>query len=385
MKIAGWAKYLLLAAPLLGGCGNFWQKPATTTTTTSTCTTNCSTATSGDFFILNQTATGTSIVGEYIKAGSPASLTTSTTAQSGQPYAMAIAPNGNFLTVSSSYGVVSYPITSSGLDTGVAVSSTGLDVLALRIDKSSSWLVEASSGSNQVILTAFPISTTTGVATGSGPTATFSISNAAARQVVFSPDNSKVFVALGSGGTIVVPFNAKAGTGVNPFGNATTIGVANAGQALSVAVDPAANFFYIGETLAAADKASGGLRVFNYSTFKEITGSPFNSGGLAPNFILPVSSQNYVYVANGEGTTTVGNIKGFAVSSGTLTAGATVNAGEQPIGLALDSSGAFLLAVNEFGSPYLSPFTFDTTTTGTLDLQSTANTGASPLAVVAVP
>ncbi len=59
-----------------------------------------------------------------------------------------------------------------------------------------------------------------------------------------------------------------------------------AGAAVSVAVDPNSRLLYIGETAAISGSNSGGLRVFNYSTLAEVTGSPFATGGLAPYAIV---------------------------------------------------------------------------------------------------
>ena len=169
---------------------------------------------------------------------------------------------------------------------------------------------------------AIAIDASTGAYTGAGgtpPGQTFTVANAAVKQMVLSPDSANFFVALGTGGTIVVPF---ASGNANPLGaTATTIPVANSGgSALSVAVDPSTTprLFYIGETLAVG--ASGGLRAFNYSSLgsnplTQATGSPIASGGLAPNAILPIATGDYVYVANGQGPTSAGNIAWFPITA----------------------------------------------------------------------
>jgi len=123
-------------------------------------------------------------------------------------------------------------------------------------------------------------------------------------------------------------------------------------------------------------------------TLTQATGSPIASGGLAPNFILPISSGDYVYVANGQGTSSAGNVAEFTVSGSstyTIAAGSTSASGTQPYGLAEDSTGNFVLAVSSLGSPYFNAYTFDTTTAGKLDSQITANTGSAPIAIVATP
>jgi hypothetical protein len=218
--------------------------------------------------------------------------------------------------------------------------------------------------------------------------------------MVISGDDAHIFLSLGLGGTIAVPFNSSVTSGSNPLGStASTIAVAaSGGSALSVAVDPgtAPRLFYIGETLAAPSGSTGGLRAFNYSslgaTLTQATGSPIASGGLAPNFILPAASGDYVYVANGEGTSSAGNVTGLTItSSGTSTitysiaAGTSTAAGVQPLSLAEDSTGTFVLEVGSLGSPYFDAYTFDTTTAGQLDSQLSSSTSTGAISVIAAP
>jgi hypothetical protein len=399
MKMGNWAWLLFAAAPLLAGCGNFWQAPGTTSTGSGTCTTNCTTATSGNFYILNNATLTTFQVAGYSIVSGKLSALTSTSAQTGQAYSMVIAPNGKFLVVSTTSGVFAYPITGGALGTGVAVSTD--QAYAIQVDSSNSWLIEAIPATNGVMLNAIPINSSTGAYTnGTTHSASFTYQYNAAtaavepNQMPISANDNYIFLAVGTGGTLVIPFNAS--STASPFGSsATEIPVLNSGgAALSVAVDPDSRLFYIGETLANSAGTSGGLRAITYaslstSTLVQAAGSPIASGGLAPNFILPVTTPDYVYVANGAGQSSAGNIAGFAVTaSGTsysLTAGSTVAAGVQPLGLAEDSSNAFVFTVGSLGSPYFDAYTFDTTTTGTLDSQVTSTSSAGSIAIVAAP
>jgi hypothetical protein len=310
MNLKKCVRLLLAVVPFLAGCGNFWQAPTTSTT----CTTNCTTATSGNFYILNAGSTP-QIVGESIVSGTLTALSGSPWTLQATPYSIAIAPNGSFLCVGTTSGVFAYPISSGKLGTATVVSSD--QAYAIQVDSTDSWLLEAIPGTGGVVIGAVPINSSTGANNGSELTASFTIANAAVQpnKMVISGDNSNIFVALGAGGTIVVPFNES-----SPFPSgikAATIAVANSssGTALSVAVDPGASprLFYIGETNLASSNTTGGLRAFNYSSLgasslTQATGSPIASGGLAPNFILPIASGDYVYVANGAGTSTAGNV-----------------------------------------------------------------------------
>jgi hypothetical protein len=402
MRHPNGAKLLFLTAPLLillaAGCGDFWQAPATTTTT-GTCTTNCTTATSGDFYILNA-GTTPQIAGESIVSGTLTAISGSPWALEGTPYSMAIAPNGDFLIVSTTSGVFAYPIIDGALGTAVVVSTD--QAYAVQVDATDSWLIEAIPGTGGVTFGAVPINSTTGANNGVEQNVAFTVTNATVQpgRMVISQDNLNIFVALGAGGTIVVPFNAAVTAGSNPLGTkASTIAVANAsGSALSVAVDQSTTprLFYIGETLADSAGTSGGLRVFNYSslgsTLTQATGSPIASGGLAPNFILPITSGEYVYVANGTGSSTAGNVTGFGITSNgettptyTVATDTATAAGVQPLGLAEDSTSTFVFAVGSLGSPYFDAYTFDTTTLGQLDSQITSTASSGSIGIVAAP
>jgi hypothetical protein len=398
MKIGKWARLLLAAAPLLvgfagvgflAGCGNFWQAPSTTTPITP------STLSSGVFYVLNYATR--QIAGYSIVSGALTAVTGSPYTLSAAPNAIAIAPAGEFfLYVSTAApGIYLYTVGSGGVLTlGNNSQAVSQDpAAAMQVDSTGGWLVDAFLSNSGVQLDAIPITSSGAYSGAKVESVSFSITNAAVHQLVISPDNKNIFVALGTGGTLVVPFSAS-----SPFPagiTATTIKAANtSGSALSVAVDPTNRLFYIGETLASTAGDSGGLRAFNYSSLgssslTQASGSPMASGGLAPSSILPISGGDYVYVGNGQGTTSAGNIAGFSVTStGTSTApaytiatGSTIAAGTQPSGLAEDSEGNFVLAVASGGNPDLEAYTMSS---GTLTSALTSTTGTDPVQAVAV-
>jgi hypothetical protein len=397
MKKGTWARLLpallLVAAPFMDGCGDFWQAPSgsgggggTTPTTLS----------SGDFYVLNQTTK--QIVAYYINAGS---LTTiGSYSLTAAPYAIAIAPGNGFLYVSTVTGIFLYTIDpSTGALTigngGAAISS---DVAgAMAVDTSGLWLIDAETGlSGGVIMNAISITSSGTLNSTTEESETYTVANASVQQMALSGDDANIFLAAGEGGTLVIPFNS---ANTNPLATtASTIATTVSGaSSLSVAVDPGTTpaLFYIGETEASS--SSGGLRAFNYSSLgtgsvTEIAGSPYSAGGLAPHAILPEATGSYLYVASGQGATSDGVLQGFnittnvsgSVTTYTLSSISTVSTGIQPAGLAEDSLGNFVLAVSSGGSYDFEAYIFDTTTLGKLDSTITSTTGTDPTGAVAV-
>lgn len=395
MRSRNWAALGLALAALIAGCKGFWDLPTSTGTGTGTTPTTLS---SGVFYVLNQTAK--QIAAYVISSGTLDKVTGSPYTLPAAPTSIAVAPNGEFLYVGTVNGIYLYTIGSGGAltvgNSGATISGDIPNAMVV----SGSWLADAfTNGNGSVQLDAIQINSSTGAYAGPGgapPFQTFNITSPSVLQMVLSPDSANLFVALDAGGTIVVPFSSG---NSNPLGaTATTIPVANSGgHALSVAVDPSATprLFYIGETLANATGNSGGLRVFNYSslesgTLTQATGSPIASGGLAPNAILPIAGGQYVYVANGTGTTSAGNVAWFPITASgttyTVAAGSTIASGIQPIGLAEDSDDHFVLAVATGGStssgdPDLDAYTMSS---GALTSAIQSETGTDPVGALAI-
>jgi len=395
MKCWKWMA-ILAAASLLAGCKGFWDLPAGSSTGGTG-----SGASSGVFYVANQAANdvaGFSIVGGKLSpvSGSPYAL-------SAQPRSLAVAPNGSFLYVGTlAGGTFLYSVGSGGaLTIGNSGQAVSFDLAsAMKVDPSGSWLLDAfATLSGGVQVNAIPITSTGTIdLTRSEQSPAFNVTGASVNGLAISPDGNYVFVAAGTAGTLVVPF-AHGNSSPLVVNRAVTIQPLHAsGSALSIGIDPTNRLFYIGETLGNSSANSGGLRVFNYSslgsaTLTEASGSPLASGGLAPTAILPIASGSYVYVANGQGTST-GNIQSFAITTGgtataptytIASAGNSVSAGTQPAGLAEDNSGTYVLAINSGGSPDLNAFTMSS---GTLTSAVTSQTGTDPTqasAIVALP
>jgi len=388
MKIRYWA-CLAIAALCLTGCSGFWDAPPSTGGGGST------TLTSGDFYVLNVATS--QMVGLYVNAGTLTALPGSPYTLSAAPIAITVAPNNSFLYVSTIGGIFVYTINAS---TGqLTLGNNGQAITqdaatAMQVDPSNSWLIEGGAGTQ--VINAIKINSSTGILAVSGESQiTAALPSTTVNDVAISPDGTFLLVANGSGGTATIPFNA---ANNNPFGS---VGVINpvsttAGASLSVAFDPivtsatAPRLFYIGETAATSGSNTGGLRAFNFSTVKEITGSPYAIGGLAPYSILPFSSGDFVYVVSRQTSSgSTGVIAGFSVTSAssafTLTAlGSTFAAGTNPQAMVEDSTKQFVFAVDFGGNPDLAGYTINTTKAGYLDKVISNSTGTDPVQAGAI-
>lgn len=390
MKTRLWA-CLAIAALALTGCSGFWNALPTTTTTG----TGKTTLTSGDVYVLNIATS--QLVGLYVNAGTLTTLPGSPYALSAAPIAITVAPSNAFLYVSTLGGIFVYTInTSTGELTlgngGLAITQDA--ATAMQVDTTGNWLLEG--GGGQQVLYAIKINPSTGVLAASGEAQiAASLPVNTVNQVAVSPNDTFVLVANGSGGTATIPFTS---TNNNPFGSVGRIAPINttAGATLSVAFDPivtgntAPRLFYIGETVATSGSNSGGLRAFSFSTVKEITGSPYAIGGLAPYSILPFSTGDHVYVVSRQTSSgSTGVIAGFSVTSAssalTLTAlGSSFTAGTNPQGLVEDSSHQFVFAADYGGNPDILGFTIDATKAGYLDTVISNSTGTDPVKAGAI-
>jgi 6-phosphogluconolactonase (cycloisomerase 2 family) len=398
MKLKKWARVFLAVAPVLAGCKGFWDVPSGSG--------GGNGSASGVFYVLNQKTS--EIAGYSFASGSttPTAITGSPKSLSGVgPQTIAISPNGGFLYVASDTGIYGFSINAStgeltALASGQAL--VGSPAFRIQVDPSGNWLIIAQTGLAQ--LTAIQLDPTSGTLLNGGTTQTIDLvaGATAVQQIAVTPNGSTnpyVFVALGQTGVEVVPLTPLAST-ATPLGTPKLLAPLNVvGGAVAVAVDVSTTrpLLYVAETAAIAatstQKQTGGLRVFTIganSTLTEFTGSgyPYPTGGTGPSAILPTSS--FVYVANKavSGSST-GNIVAYAITttgtahSLTAVTNGTIAAGVSTAGLAEESKGTYILAVNSSGGPDLNAYTIDSTT-GALKSYATASTGSDPTQPVAI-
>jgi 6-phosphogluconolactonase (cycloisomerase 2 family) len=247
------------------------------------------------------------------------------------PMAIAVAPNGNFLYVSTIDGIYLYTINSNG---SLTLGNSGGRITSdqagtMQVDSTNSWLVEVISGSTQ--LNAVNINSSTGVLKSTTEETIPLPASADVKQLAISPNDSSscttcyVFVAMGAGGIETVGFNPG---NANPFANAVNYSRLYSGGDTAVAVDPTNR----------GNKSVSGSSTDNIASFSVTTTalSPINTATAGPAGV---------------------------------------------IALAVDSTGGYLMAVDFAGSPDLQIYTMSA---GTLTSAFTSTTGTDPVGAVAI-
>jgi len=391
MKIKTWARLFLAVAPVLAGCKGFWDVPSGSGSGS-----GGSGSASGIFYVLNQKTA--QIAGFSFAQGSTSltAVTNSPFSLGTAPIAVAISPNGGFLYVSTPAGIFAYSVNATTGALTIQNNSQAISAdaaFAMLVDPSGGWLVEAVPGVTTV--NAIPLDPTTGVLLSGASEQTVGLPAGAAsvQELAITGSgatNPYVFAAIGTTGIGVIPFNSSSSG--NPFGAANIIKPKNTtGGDTAVAVDVTNPVLYAGETVAVSGTNPGGVRMFTIganSTLTEVSGSPFPSGGGGPSAILPTT--HFVYVANKAVTgSNNGNIAAYGITSVagqatglTAVTNGVVSVGLSPLGLAEDSTGTYILAVNSGGSPDLNAFTISTT--GALTSYATAALGTDPVQTVAI-
>ena len=354
----------------LAGCSGFFVYPGSTS--------GSGTGTSGDYVYVANATTDT-LSGFQVGTGTLTAVSNSPYALGFSPTAVAINPANTILYVGGSGFIYAYSIGSGGaltvLNSGAAVALT--DVVSMDISPDGQWLFVLDG--NGVTIDEYQINSTTGVLAQEAG-ASYSITNATVvpRAIKVAPSGAFVFAALGTGGDLVYSLNES--TGVITSQQRLTLSV-NTTSDNALAVSPSSNYLYI-----ARSGTSGGLAVYTIASsngaLNSISGSPFSTG-TQPYAVALNNAGTDVYVANrGDSTITgysIGTTGALTVLSGSpYTSGSAVSA------LTADKSGSYFLASASGGSPDLTMYTFDSTTTGKLDLTTTTTTGTDPTGAVAI-
>ena len=345
----------------LSGCTGFFVAPTSTTTSSSNLVyvANATTETISGYIVGTNTLTAVS--------GSPVSL-------GYVPQAAVISRANTFLYVAGPSGIYLYTIASDGaLTSGGTVAA--YDVASLDVSPDGNWLVGLNASAN--VLDIWQIDTSTG-ALSLTDTATFTATGTVVPSMVrFAPSGSYIFAALGTGGDAVFTFNTS--TGVAASSQLLSLGSASTSDN-ALAVDSSTSTLYI-----ARSGTNEGLAVYTIGSAGALTavsGSPFSTG-TTPHSVAIDSTGTYVYVAN-RGSST---ISGFTIGTGsvlTALSSSPFTSGSLVTSLATDNSGSYLLAVANGGSPDLTMYSFDSSTAGKLDTETSVTTGTDPTGAILV-
>jgi 6-phosphogluconolactonase (cycloisomerase 2 family) len=389
------------ALSLTTGCGNFWVYPGTATSGTGTTGT-------GDYvYVAN--ANTQSVAGYQVGTGSLTAISGSPFSLGFIPTAAVVNPADSILFVSSSAGIYSYSISSTGV---LALLSSGLssgldDVVSLAVSPDGNWLFAVSgiATANEVQVYEFAINSSTGVLsplnsnnqsyseqyTITAPTSTVpaSPSQIAVAKVA---SGEYLFVALGTGGTLIIPFNTSTGVQVTspappqfspPTGGANSNYWAND----ALAVNSSTSVLYVvSSDTSSLNGLIAAYTIASNGTQATLSSLATSATAFQPTAVVLNSAGTYIYVAN----TSNDSISGFSttVSGSTLPALSLspYSFGYSPTGLTVDRSGDYLFTVTSDGSPDLTMYSYDSTTLGKLDEASSTDTGngTEPAGAVAI-
>ena len=387
------------ALSLTTGCGNFWVYPGSSSSGTGTTGT-------GDYVYVANANTQT-VAGYEVGAGALTAISGSPFPLGFTPTAAVVNPANSILFVSSGVGIYSYSITSTG---ALALLSSGLssgldDVVSLAVSPDGNWLFALSSvaTANVVQVYEFAINSSTGALSAVNSsnqsyseqyaiTAPTSTVPAAPSQIAVAKVSSGeyLFVALGTGGTLIIPFNTSTGVQVTspappqfspPSGGANSNYWAND----ALAVNSSTSVLYVVSSDASSyDGVITAFTIGSNGTSATLTTLATGATVFQPTAVVLNSAGTDIYVAN----TASDSISGFstAVSGSSLPAltSSPYLFAYAPTGLAVDRSGDYLLAIAGAGGPDLTMYSYGSA--GQLSEAASTNTGngTEPAGAIAI-
>ncbi len=354
------------------GCAGFWVYPGSSKSSSTTPTKDYVYVANGTAVTVSGFAVGTGTLTAV--TGTPYSLGFS-------PTAVAVNPANSILFVGGNTAIYAFAIDSStgalsALNSGAAVGYAA--VASMDISPDGQWLFALDQ--NDISLEEFQINSSTGVLTQDTPI-TYPVPPGAtvvAHAVKFAPNGGYLFLALGTAGDVVYPFNTSSGALSVPLSLSLGASSNNSDNALAVSTDSTLLFI-------ARSGPTGGLAVYTIGSggaLTSVSGSPFTAG-TQPYSVAVNTEGTDVYVANRGGN----NISGFSIASGgplTVLSGSPYQSGTAVTALAVDNSGDYLLAAANGGSPDLTMYSYDSATAGKLDFATSCLTGTDPTGPVAL-
>jgi 6-phosphogluconolactonase len=160
--------------------------------------------------------------------------------------------------------------------------------------------------------------------------------------VAVDPSGKFAYVA-NSGSDSVSGYTINPSTGVLTEITGSPFSVPTGSQPVSVAVDPSGKFVYVANHASGSDSVSGFTIAPGTGALTAIAGSPFSvPTGSQPSSVAVDPSGKFVYVAN-----LVGNVSGFTIGTGALTAIGSFAANTSSTSVAVDPSGKFVYVANQ--------------------------------------
>lgn len=353
---------------VLCGCGGFFVYPGNN---------NGNGGGSGSSldFVYVANATSATLAGFTIGTGSLSAVPNSPYTLPVSPTAVVINPANTILYVAGGAAIYGYAIQTTGALSALNGGSpmAAATVQSMDISPDGQWLLALDQSGASI--DEYRIDSSTGGLTSQ--TVSFAASGIVVpRGIRVSPNAQFVFVALGTAGDLVFPFNTGTGALSTPLALSQQPGTSDNG----LAVSPGSDYLYI-----ARSGVNGGVAVYSVGlggSLSAVTGSPFAAGAQPVSIVLNKAGTS-VYAANQTDST----ISGFSIGAGgvlTAISGSPYASGSLVTALAADNSGNYLLAAARNGSPDLSLYSFDATTVGKLNLAASTATGNDPVLPVAL-
>jgi 6-phosphogluconolactonase (cycloisomerase 2 family) len=324
----------------------------TTSTTSTTGTTTSTTSTTGSpitpsasessFLYVSNANTGT--IGTFsVASGKVNSVAQSTVNASASPTAIAGTPNGKFLYLASSDGAVYLDtIASNG---NLQVGNNGNPVANvtqptwMSMDRAGKWLFIASFAA--VGVQEFQIDAATGALHSVSQSPALDPGNPT--EVYLTPDNEKLYVALGKGGVDAFPFDAATGA-VGTRQHIAPLHTSSSDNVLTS--DSASTDLYVSE-------ANTGIRAFSIgseATLQEISGSPFGSPQSVPTSMVMEASSGDLMAAN----SAANSITQYSIAADgalTVVSRSSSSTDSSPTALVLDENGNNVLSISKNAVP----------------------------------
>ncbi|MGH9615682.1 MAG: lactonase family protein [Acidobacteriaceae bacterium] len=302
-------------------------------------------------FLYVANATNGTVSTFSIASGKSTRVATATVPSFATPTAIASTPPQNFLYLATSDGSIYLnTIDGNGIlkpgNNGNPVATVSQPIW-MSMDRTGEWLFVASASARR--MQEFRVDAATGELQLS--TQTIALDAGTPAEIYLTPDNQRLFVALGKGGVDEFSFDAATGA----LGNRHHIATLHRGISADIALvsDDESKDLFVAES-------NSGIRAFAIlpgEPVQEIAGSPFGPSQAAPNAVAVDSSRSNLYVTAGDSGASRTLTRYSISGDGSLTPISTTpfSADSFPAATRLDGSGNYLLSISKNAVPVLSP------------------------------